>query len=43
MKLMLQPEYKCDNCDSTIIQYYNEHYRGTRGKCLTCEIDFPLE
>ena len=24
-------------------QYYDDGYRGTRGKCIHCMIDFPLE
>ncbi len=33
----------CDNCNSEIIEYYDEQYGGNRGKCETCKIDFPLE
>jgi|ETNmetMinimDraft_8_1059916.scaffolds.fasta_scaffold06477_10 hypothetical protein len=33
----------CDECNGKIMEYYNEHYRGNRGKCLNCGIDFPLE
>lgn len=33
----------CEICSSLISQYYDEGYKGTRGKCIRCGIDFPLE
>ena len=33
----------CDNCNVEITEYYDEHYKGKRGKCPKCGIDFPLE
>ncbi len=35
--------YKCLNCDTEISIYYNEEYKGYRGKCSLCKIDFPLD
>jgi len=32
-----------DNCNNVIIEYYDDGYRGNRGKCIVCNIDFPLE
>jgi len=33
----------CYHCDGEITVYYDEHYKGKRGKCYNCKIDFPLE
>ena len=33
----------CNNCDKVITEYYHEGYKGKRGKCPHCGIDFPLE
>lgn len=33
----------CDNCNGEITEYYDEGYKGKRGKCPKCGIDFPLE
>ncbi len=33
----------CWICHNEIIQYYHDGYKGLRGKCSTCKIDFPLE
>ncbi len=33
----------CHHCHLIIIEYYDEQYRGNRGKCDNCKIDFPLE
>jgi len=33
----------CNICNSIVLQYYNEGYKGNRGKCLVCNTDFPLE
>ena len=33
----------CYNCKNEIKEYYDERYKGNRGKCVICEIDFPLE
>ena len=34
---------KCNSCHSEILEYYNDEYKGYRGKCLICKIDFPLD
>jgi hypothetical protein len=33
----------CSNCNNEIVEYYDEGYKGNRGKCVLCKIDFPLE
>jgi len=33
----------CWECGTDIVQYFEVKYAGRRGKCLTCEIDFPLD
>jgi len=33
----------CDHCGAKIIQYYHDSYKGNRGRCPKCGIDFPLE
>ena len=33
----------CDNCNVEISEYYDDGYKGKRGKCPKCGIDFPLE
>jgi len=33
----------CNNCGIEITEYYHEGYKGNRGKCPNCGIDFPLE
>ncbi len=33
----------CWECGADIVQYFEAKYGGTRGKCLVCEIDFPLD
>jgi len=33
----------CINCNTEIIEYYNEQYKGDRGTCTICKIDFPLD
>jgi len=33
----------CDNCSADITEYYHAGYKGNRGKCLQCGVDFPLE
>ena len=34
---------KCMDCYTEITVYYSEVYKGHRGKCLICKIDFPLD
>ena len=34
---------KCIHCYSEIIEYYHDKYKGNRGKCLICKVDFPLD
>ncbi|WP_280924464.1 hypothetical protein [Nitrosopumilus ureiphilus] len=36
-------EITCLVCSAEIIEYFEERYKGQRGKCTICEIDFPLE
>ena len=33
----------CMMCNSIVNQYCEEKYNGMRGKCINCEINFPLE
>ena len=33
----------CQHCDGEILVYFNEKYNGKRGKCKSCNTDFPLE
>ncbi len=33
----------CWHCDATIVVYYHSGYRGMRGRCPGCKVDFPLE
>ena len=33
----------CSNCNSEIIQYDHDGYKGKRGRCPICGVDFPLE
>ena len=34
---------RCNSCNIEIIEYYNDHYNGQRGKCPNCKTDFPLD
>ena len=33
----------CINCGTKITEYYHDGYKGNRGKCTNCGVDFPLE
>jgi len=33
----------CDLCNEYIAEYYHDGYKGKRGKCPACGVDFPLE
>jgi len=33
----------CLMCQSTVIEYYEVRYNGMRGKCINCNINFPLD
>lgn len=33
----------CWNCNNPVTQYFSSVYNGQRGKCSSCDIDFPLE
>jgi len=33
----------CWTCHTEIVQYYHDGYKGKRGKCPICKVDFPLE
>ena len=34
---------QCTVCYREISEYYHPKYRGLRGRCPGCGIDFPLE
>ena len=36
-------EMVCMNCDGGLTEYYHHGYKGRRGRCPTCKVDFPLE
>jgi len=36
-------KFSCDNCSADIAEYYHDGYKGKRGKCPQCGVDFPLE
>jgi len=40
---MSSSEFSCDNCSADITEYYHDGYKGKRGKCPKCGVDFPLE
>jgi hypothetical protein len=43
---MAKPSFKkivCWNCDVEIIQYFDIKYKGKRGQCPVCGVNFPLE
>jgi len=33
----------CENCNTEIVEYHSEHYKGLRGCCPICGFDFPLD
>jgi len=33
----------CQHCGKEIIIYFSSEYNGKRGKCKSCNTDFPLE
>ncbi|MFQ5497878.1 MAG: hypothetical protein ACE5DU_08355 [Nitrosopumilus sp.] len=33
----------CIYCKVVITEYYDDGYKGARGKCPSCGVDFPLE
>lgn len=33
----------CEHCQAEITEYYHKGYKGNRGKCPKCGVDFPLE
>jgi len=42
--MILQAERKrCWNCGGEIEEYHNENYKGKRGRCHSCGVDFPYE
>ena len=43
MCLLSIEKINCWSCGAEIIQYYHDGYRGQRGKCPVCKVDFPLE
>ena len=36
-------EIECLLCKGIIVVYYHYGYRGTRGRCPVCGVEFPLE
>jgi len=40
---MGESKITCQNCSGKITEYYDEGYKGKRGKCPSCKTDFPLE
>ena len=40
---MEESRLTCEHCNEIIIEYYDENYKGARGKCAHCGVDFPLE
>lgn len=40
---MSKSNFDCDNCGEGIAEYYHDGYKGKRGKCPQCGVDFPLE
>jgi hypothetical protein len=43
---MIKPSFRkivCWNCDVEIIQYFDIKYKGERGVCPVCGVNFPLE
>jgi len=33
----------CWNCKAEVNKHYNDAYKGKRGRCPVCGVDFPLE
>lgn len=33
----------CWNCNVEIAQYFDRKYKGLRGQCPSCHVNFPLE
>jgi len=33
----------CQHCGNKILEYFSTNYNGKRGKCKSCNTDFPLE
>ena len=40
---MNKSDHICDHCNEDIAKYYHDGYKGKRGKCSGCGVDFPLE
>ena len=40
---MVKSAITCTQCNENINEYYDEGYKGLRGKCPRCGVDFPLE
>ena len=40
---MTKSQICCEFCTEIIVEYYHEGYKGKRGKCTNCGIDFPLD
>lgn len=33
----------CGSCSAEIVEYEDEGYKGKRGRCPICGVDFPLD
>jgi hypothetical protein len=33
----------CEYCKNEVLIYFSSKYNGKRGKCKSCNTDFPLE
>lgn len=42
-RIMSKYKILCNFCNLEIIQYYHANYKGDRGRCRECGIDFPLD
>lgn len=36
-------KFVCWYCNVEIVEYYHDGYKGHRGRCPRCKVDFPLE
>jgi phage FluMu protein Com len=40
---MSSTDILCEFCEVIVVEYYHEGYKGKRGKCPKCHVDFPLD
>ena len=43
LKMNSEDKITCWVCGTVVIEYFEVRYKGKRGRCPTCEINFPLE